>query len=645
MALSEIEKLERRYAENPQGLTFAPLAEVHRKNGDVTRALELLRPGLGLHPDYIPASIVLGRCHLDLGELPAAETAFTHVLALDGENVIALKALADITERQGRFDEAERWLRTLLAIDRSNDDARDQLGRVEATRRQTAGAAVAPEALAPAAEGVPAEAAATESSNIEAEARTVEASPAAEPAVSAERAPEHVMGWVADSDSAEAVEAVPLDLEDLDRVGEVEAAPPEGIQLEQPVALEDTVEPIAGLVGRDDVPDVGSFDQVTDFRVETAEDIVLNSSGGGEFQVANAAEELLGMDDAFEPRADASAQLEDAPPPLSRERESPPPEAAAFEPPSAEPPTPEFPAEGGMPAATARTGDEPIETAAPPAAEPARAEEITAEAPVPEWARPIEPETEPVSRAVEPAGSDWTPPWSRPREPELATSEPEPPAPEPVPVAASATWSPPAAEPPRAAEADVVVTASMAELLLQQGHPVEALTVYRLLETRGGEPRYRDKIAELERMTAPPEPPPAPPPPPPAPSPAYSVLVTKGQSSQAFLRGILGARPPASTGASAAHASSSRSATADTGGAPTRPAHDTLSLSSVFGEESGPTQPAVPAAGAGGPAAGVSYDEFFSGAASAPAPRPARAPDPKNDDLDQFHAWLQNLKR
>ena len=29
MALSEIEKLERRYAENPQGLTFAPSGQVH----------------------------------------------------------------------------------------------------------------------------------------------------------------------------------------------------------------------------------------------------------------------------------------------------------------------------------------------------------------------------------------------------------------------------------------------------------------------------------------------------------------------------------------------------------------------------------------------------------------------------------------
>ena len=127
MATSEIEKLERRYAENPQGLTFAPLAEVHRKNGDVARALELLRAGLELHPNYIPASIVLGRCHQDLGDLPAAEAAFAHVLRLDDENVIALKSLADINERQDRLGEAEQWLHRLVSVDRSNDEAHEQL--------------------------------------------------------------------------------------------------------------------------------------------------------------------------------------------------------------------------------------------------------------------------------------------------------------------------------------------------------------------------------------------------------------------------------------------------------------------------------------------------------------------------------------
>jgi hypothetical protein len=49
-------------------------------------------------------------------------------------------------------------------------------------------------------------------------------------------------------------------------------------------------------------------------------------------------------------------------------------------------------------------------------------------------------------------------------------------------------------------------------------------------------------------------------------------------------------------------------------------------------------------AGAGAAPGGVSYDEFFGTASSAPA-RPSRTPDAKSDDLDQFHAWLQNLKR
>ena len=57
---SEIEKLERRWNENPLGLTFAPYAEALRKAGDHTRALELLEIGLAQHPNYVPAHIVQG---------------------------------------------------------------------------------------------------------------------------------------------------------------------------------------------------------------------------------------------------------------------------------------------------------------------------------------------------------------------------------------------------------------------------------------------------------------------------------------------------------------------------------------------------------------------------------------------------------
>jgi tetratricopeptide (TPR) repeat protein len=526
MALSETEKLERRYAENPQGLTFAPLAEVHRKNGDTARALELLRPGLTLHPDYIPASIVLGRCHLDLGELPAAEAAFKHVLDLDAENVIALKALADIAERMFRFDDAERMLTALLAVDRSNDEARDQVARVAAARQQVAaGSATEP---APAPEAAPPEPAAEPSV---AEATLSESAAAAVSEASPqELAPEFdgagnvtsepVFAWTTESGTAED-----------------EEPPPEGIQLEQPVMFEGEVEPIAGLVGREeDAPEPPPSIPGDEFLVEPSEDIVLESSGGGEFQMANAAEELLVISAA--------------------------------------------------------------ESAAAPA-EPETAHEPEHE---------LEPELEPQSE-LEPA------------------PEPEP-------------------------EPEPVITESMAELLLQQGYAREALTMYRHLEARSaGDPRLLRRIDELEAATHAPEPasaaPAAPEPAAAEPArPAWSVTATHGRSVKELLGAILAARPPAVPAGPAVHAEAARGAGPDREGAPTRPAHDSLSLSSVFGEESSPNAPAVPAAGAV-PAAqgGVSFDEFFGPPAAPTSARPARAPDSKSDDLDQFHAWLQNLKR
>ena len=99
-------------------------------------------------------------------------------------------------------------------------------------------------------------------------------------------------------------------------------------------------------------------------------------------------------------------------------------------------------------------------------------------------------------------------------------------------------------------------------------------------------------------------------------------------------------------------------------GSPTRPASDTISLDSVFGEES--SRASAPAesesvsdAGTAPPAeGGFSFDDFFGSAGSsnaggnktsAPNARPsrpsgrARAPE-KEEDLDQFQAWLKSLK-
>ncbi len=129
---TEIEKLERRWQDNPHGLTFAPLAEAYRKNGALARALELLDTGLAQHPGYVPAHIVRGRCHLDSGERALAELDFLCVSELDPENAIALKALADLAEEEGRTSDAIRRLESLLEIDRDNEEAEGQLDRLRA---------------------------------------------------------------------------------------------------------------------------------------------------------------------------------------------------------------------------------------------------------------------------------------------------------------------------------------------------------------------------------------------------------------------------------------------------------------------------------------------------------------------------------
>ena len=120
----EIEKLQRRWQENPLGLTFAPLAEAYRKEGMHEEALELLELGLAQHPNYVPAHIVCARCQIDVGEDAKAEASFLRVADLDPENVIALRGVADIAERGGRFQEAAARLEALLLFDRNNEEAK-----------------------------------------------------------------------------------------------------------------------------------------------------------------------------------------------------------------------------------------------------------------------------------------------------------------------------------------------------------------------------------------------------------------------------------------------------------------------------------------------------------------------------------------
>jgi len=128
---SEIEKLERRWLENPKGRNFAPLADAYRKAGELDRAVDLCKSGLERHPDYVSAYIVYGRCLIDMKNDGGAQETFQKVLSLDPENIIALKILGEIAERNNRFDEAVDWLARLLNADPMNGEAAEHLARAK----------------------------------------------------------------------------------------------------------------------------------------------------------------------------------------------------------------------------------------------------------------------------------------------------------------------------------------------------------------------------------------------------------------------------------------------------------------------------------------------------------------------------------
>ncbi len=128
---SEIDKLEARFRDNPKGRNFAPLADAYRKAGLIDNAIDLCQNGLKLHPDYVSAYIVYARCLIDKKDDPAALGVFRKVLELDGENIIALRGLAELAERNGKYEEEVEWLTRLLNADPMNGDAAEALARAK----------------------------------------------------------------------------------------------------------------------------------------------------------------------------------------------------------------------------------------------------------------------------------------------------------------------------------------------------------------------------------------------------------------------------------------------------------------------------------------------------------------------------------
>ena len=700
---ARIDELKKKFDENPRRY-FAPLANEYRKVGDLDQALFICEAYLPQQPGHMSGHIVYGQALFEAGRIEEARGVFETALSLDPENLIALRHLGDIADRQGDPTSARRWYERVLEADPRNDEIQSLLANLGAAPASEAGApAPAFSPPEPTSEPVP--------RAQESESQPPVAVPTDEPelldldvVVPEESRREPEFASAATSESAVA----PSDYEPT-IIGDIEPHPEtadlmpatdgraEGFESTEFSAPETPVEQEPGLESAFEVETgvhVAFFQAVPglDRPESTAEARPDNVASSAFPELDEAMPEDRG--EVVPPHGDPVAETAAAPAGISHDDS-----LLDFDMPLAVEPTHvagDRSDATSEESAASEAAPPTIPTELPPEVIAAEAELIEAgDSPAPEPASVEEeaalPDTERVSEEI--ASIDA----GEPAEPEVVAAEERQswrgaPAELPEAEPAIAEQAPP--------EHRLFVTETMAELYLKQGLRQEALSVYEQLSNaapgderlsskvaslraemvtlaRSSGPRVRDFFASFaarrpgERSVAsappssddfasnytdefptPPSPmravaPAAEEPAEPAPSaPSGSTPERAGGSIDA----LFGNRPTGtgedSAASALAQAFGSGTEATPLAGNPTRPASGELTLDSVFREGSR----------GGRTSQGFSFDQFFSqnvegdktsggGRNSQELPASGEPAERSEDDIEQFNSWLQGLKQ
>ncbi|GAB4170383.1 MAG: hypothetical protein Tsb0017_13450 [Geothermobacteraceae bacterium] len=97
-------------AKDPRSTVFVSLAEAYRQLGMLDDALEILDKGIVHLPRFVPGYVARGRILAQKGQLADATVAFEQALAIESDNLPAIKGLARVRYRQGYTDKARALL-------------------------------------------------------------------------------------------------------------------------------------------------------------------------------------------------------------------------------------------------------------------------------------------------------------------------------------------------------------------------------------------------------------------------------------------------------------------------------------------------------------------------------------------------------
>lgn len=153
----DVRALSEQLARDPGSLAFVPLGEALRRQGQLAHALKIVLRGLDRHPHHADAHDLLARVYADQGETQKAFDEWDMVLRLAPGHSGAAKGMGLICFNEGRFTDAERYLRDALAGAPDDESIASALEFVRgAAAVEGVRAPATPAAGAPAAGAVPA---------------------------------------------------------------------------------------------------------------------------------------------------------------------------------------------------------------------------------------------------------------------------------------------------------------------------------------------------------------------------------------------------------------------------------------------------------------------------------------------------------
>ena len=126
----EIRRLSDELAREPASLVFLPLGEALRRQGQVDFALNVALRGLERHPHNADAHDLLARIAVDRGELERAFDEWDMVLRFAPRHAGARKGMGFVLFRQGKLEEAERYLAEAMEADGSDQSTIAALAHV-----------------------------------------------------------------------------------------------------------------------------------------------------------------------------------------------------------------------------------------------------------------------------------------------------------------------------------------------------------------------------------------------------------------------------------------------------------------------------------------------------------------------------------